>query len=118
MKTIYLYNEDGHFLWDVQDDGNSYPNSTDKQPDKKFVEDHDFDVVFNKGTREWEYINKKPPESDTLETKEPTEEEIKSQEEEMKKAQQEYLRNLASELYPYFKEIEKTQKKTRGKNAN
>lgn len=62
MKTLYLYNEDGHFLWEVQDDGNSYPNSTDKQPDTKFVKNHDFDVVFNKDTREWEYINKKPPE--------------------------------------------------------
>lgn len=125
---FYIYNTNGHFLWGIQDDGNSYPNSTKKKPDTTFVENPDFDVIFNKETQEWEYINKKPLESTTLETQEPTEEEIKAQEEEMNKAHQEYLKNLASEIYPFLQELQTKELKKlakqakslngRGKNAN
>lgn len=103
-KKVYILNDKNQYIGEgIEAFGISYVNKTEVAPDSKFL-NGDYDVVWN--GKEWEYIKVKGLENpQTLDTLEPTPEELKKMEEEREKQREEHLRKRAKEIYPYLKEL-------------
>ena len=106
-KKVYILNDKNQYIGEgIEAFGISYVNKTEVAPDSKFL-NGDYDVVWN--GKEWEYILVKTEEPKVF-LPEPTEEEIKAYEEELKRMQIEQLKQQAKDLLPYMIELLATSK--------
>ena len=106
-KKVYILNDKNQYIGEgIEAFGISYVNKTEVAPDSKFL-NGDYDVVWN--GKEWEYILVKTEEPKVFQP-EPTEEEIKANEEELKRMRIEQFKKQAKDLLPYMIELLATSK--------